>query len=183
MYGGSTTKLINLTTAQNNSLKSLMKNTADKRHYRRLLAVIQKSNGRTFEDIAKENGVSIRTVQRWISAYLQMGTKGLEIRKPGGTKSRITDENREIILSVLFNDPIIFGYVRNTWSLRSLAKCLTEELDIPISFKHLQRILKKDMGIRCKRPKLELEHGPDYEEGKKQVKNYKRVASALKKRK
>jgi len=29
------------------------------------------------------------------------------------------------------------------------------------------------MGIRCKRPKLELEHGPDYEEGKKKVKNYK----------
>jgi hypothetical protein len=62
-----------------------------------------------------------------------MGTKGLEIRKPGGTKSRITDENREIMLSVLFNDPNIFGYIRNTWSLRSLAKCLTEELDIPIN--------------------------------------------------
>ena len=29
---------------------------------------------------------------------------------------------------------------------------------------------------------MELEHGPDYEEGKKQVKNYKRVASALKKK-
>jgi hypothetical protein len=40
------------------------------------------------------------------------------------------------------------------------------------------------MGIRCKRPKLELEHddGLDYEEGKKKVKNYKKVASALKKR-
>ena len=153
-----------------------MKNTTtDKRHYRRLLAVIQKSNGRTFEDIAKEHCVSIRTVQRWISAYFQMGTKGLEIRKPISTKSRITDENREIMLSVLFNDPNIFGYIRNTWSLRSLAKCLTEELDIPISFRHLQRILK-DMGIRCKRPKLELEHdddGLDYEEGKKKVKNYK----------
>ena len=125
---------LNLTTAQKNSLKSLMKNTtADKKNYRRLLAVIQKSNGRTFEDIAKEHGVSIRTVQRWISAYLQMGTKGLEIRKPISTKSRITDENREIMLSVLFNDPNIFGYIRNTWSLRSLAKCLTEELDIPIN--------------------------------------------------
>ena len=32
------------------------------------------------------------------------------------------------------------------------------------------------MGIRCKRPKMELEHddGPDYEEGKRQVKNYKK---------
>ena len=94
----------------------MKKTTTDKRHYRRLLAVLQKSNSRTFEDIAKEHGVSIRTVQRWISAYLQMGTKGLEIRKPGGTKFRITDEDREIMLSVLFNDPNIFGYIRNTWS-------------------------------------------------------------------
>ena len=38
------------------------------------------------------------------------------------------------------------------------------------------------MGIVCKRPKLELEHGPDYEEGKKQVKNYKQMSSALKKK-
>ena len=101
MYRGSATKL-NLTTGQKNSLKSLMKNTTDKRHYRRLLSVLQKSNGRTFVDIAKEHGVSIRSVQRWISAYLQTGTDGLKIKKTGSTKSRITDENREIILSVLF---------------------------------------------------------------------------------
>jgi hypothetical protein len=92
-----------------------------------------------------------------------------------------TKAEREVILSVLFNDPHIFGYLRNTWSLRSLARCLTDELDIPISFKHLQRITK-DMGIRCKRPKLELLHGPDYEEGKEKIDNYKQVALALKKR-
>lgn len=42
--------------------------------------------------------MSIRSVQRWISAYIQMGAKGLEIKiKTGSTKSRITDEDREII--------------------------------------------------------------------------------------
>jgi len=107
MYRSYTTKL-NLATAQKNSIKSLMKNTSDKKNYRRLLTVLQKSNGRTFADIAKEHGVNIRSVQRWISAYLQTGTKGLEIRKTGGTKSRIIDENREIMLSILFNDPNIF---------------------------------------------------------------------------
>ena len=181
MYRGSSK--LHLTIEQKTNLKSLMKNTKDKRQYRRLLAILQKSNGRTFKDIAKEHVVSIRTVQRWVFAYLENGTTGLEIKKKTGSssQSRITDENREIMLSVLFNDPNLFGYARNTWSLRSLAKCLTEELDMPISFKHLQRILK-DMGIRCKRPKLELEHGPDYDEGKKKVKNYKQIALALKKR-
>ena len=75
--------------------------------------------------------------------------------KPGGLKSSITSEDREIILSVLFNDPHIFGYIRNTWSLRSLSKCLTNKIGNSISFKHLQRITK-DLGIRCKRPKLDL---------------------------
>ena len=37
------------------------------------------------------------------------------------------------------------------------------------------------MGFRCKRPKLELLHGEDYEEGKERVENYKHVATVLKK--
>ena len=143
MYSGSNTKL-NLTTAQKNSILRLMKNTTtDKKYYRRLLAVLHKSNGTTFADIARN--------MVWVSGQFKdgyqqtsrWGTYGLEIKKISSTKSRITDEDREIMLSVLFNDPNIFGYIRNTWSLRSLANCLTEELDIPISFRHLQRILKE----------------------------------------
>ncbi|MFZ0510023.1 MAG: hypothetical protein WAM14_00325, partial [Candidatus Nitrosopolaris sp.] len=42
--------------------------------------------------------------------------------------------------------------------------------------------ITKDLGIQCKRPKLELLHGNDYEQGKEQVENYKHVASALKKK-
>jgi transposase len=158
-----------------------MRNTNNKKEYRRILAIIRKAEGRTFEDIAIEHGVSTRSVQRWIAAYIRSGIDGVKMKKPGGSKSGITDEDKEIILSALFNDPHLFGYLRNTWSLRSLARCLTDELDIPISFKHLQRIIK-DLGIHCKKPKLELLHGEDYEEGKERVENYKQVASALKKR-
>ena len=60
-------------------------------------------------------------------------------------KPRITDKDREIILSVLFNDLHLFDYLRNTWSLRSLAEYLTNELGITISFKHLQQ--KKDQNL------------------------------------
>ena len=65
--------------------------------------------------------------------------------------------------------------------LRSLANCLTNELGIPISFKHLQRITK-DLGVRCKRPKLELLHGgEDYEEGKRKCKTTRQTLSSEKK--
>jgi transposase len=173
---------LNLSRGQKTRLESLTNNTTTKKEYRRVLAILQKSEGRSYEDIGHEYGVNIRSVQRWVAAFIHGGIEELKIKKrPRGLNSRITDENKEIILSALFNDPHLFGYLRNTWSLRSLARCLTDELDIPISFKHLQRITK-DMGIRCKRQKLELLHGEDYEQGKKRVDNYKQVASALKKR-
>jgi transposase len=127
------------------------------------------------------NKVSSRSVQRGVTAYIQGGIDEVKIKKTGGSKSGITDEDKEIVLSALFNYPHIFGYLRNTWSLRSLAKCLTNEVGIPISFKHLQRITK-DLGVRCKRPKLELLHDKDYEEEKEKVENYKQISSALKKR-
>ena len=88
-----------LTTGQMNMLKSLIKTTDNKKEYRRLLAILQKGKGRTYLDIAKEHGVSSRSVQRWIAAYIKKGIDGLRIKKPGGSKSRITDENKEIILS------------------------------------------------------------------------------------
>ena len=68
------------------------------------------------------------SVQRWVVAFTHGGIGVVRIKKrPRGLNSRITDENKEIILSALFNDPHIFGYLRNTWSLRSLARCLTDE--------------------------------------------------------
>ena len=49
--------------------------------------------------------------------------------------------------------------------LRSPERCVIDELGVPIGFKHLQRITK-GIGIRYKRPKLELLHEEDYEDGK-----------------
>jgi hypothetical protein len=42
----------------------------------------------------------------------------LEIKKISRSQSHITDENKEIMLfsMLLFKDPNLFGYVRNTWS-------------------------------------------------------------------
>ena len=131
----------------------LVKTTHNKKQYRRLLAILQKVKGRTYEDIANEHGVSNRSVQRWVTAYIHGGIEEVKLKKSGGLKSSITSEDREIILSVLFNDPHIFGYIRNTWSLRSLAKCLTNEMGISISFKHLQRITK-DLGQTPRRANL-----------------------------
>ncbi|MGB8025613.1 MAG: hypothetical protein WCF06_15015 [Nitrososphaeraceae archaeon] len=45
---------LKLTIVQKNKLKSFIRNTNNKKEYRRLLAILQKAEGRTYEDIAKE---------------------------------------------------------------------------------------------------------------------------------
>ncbi len=60
---------LRLVIGQRNSLKSFMNTTHKKKQYRRLLAILQKVKGRTYEDIAHEYGVSSRSVQRWVAAF------------------------------------------------------------------------------------------------------------------
>ncbi|MGB6529871.1 MAG: helix-turn-helix domain-containing protein, partial [Candidatus Nitrosopolaris sp.] len=60
---------LRLVTGQKNSLKSFMKTTYNKKQYRRLVAILQKVKGRTYQDIANEHGVSSRSVQRWVAAF------------------------------------------------------------------------------------------------------------------
>ena len=61
---------------------------------------------------------------RWVTAYIQRGIDGVKMEcKPGGTKSSITDEDRrDYSTQALFNDPHMFGYLRNTWSLSITCK-------------------------------------------------------------
>ena len=50
-----------------------MKETKDKKEYRRAQAVLEKSEGKTHKAISKEHDVDERTTQRWIAAYIKKG--------------------------------------------------------------------------------------------------------------
>jgi transposase len=56
-----------------------MKSTSNKKEYRRVLAIAQKNEGRSFEEIAKEYEVNSRSVQRWVAAYIHRGIS--EVKK------------------------------------------------------------------------------------------------------
>ncbi|MBV9178429.1 MAG: helix-turn-helix domain-containing protein [Nitrososphaeraceae archaeon] len=83
-----------------------MKKTNKKKEYCRAQAILSKCEGRTHKAIATEQEVDERTIQRWIAEYIKKGIEGPKIHKSSsGSKPRITDKDREIILSALFNDP------------------------------------------------------------------------------
>ena len=64
---------LNLSRAQKIGLESLMNNTTSKSEYRRVLAILQKSEGRGYEDIGHEHAVNIRSVQDGLLRLFMVG--------------------------------------------------------------------------------------------------------------
>ena len=126
--------------------------------------------GIPYRTIARNVGVNYRNVYDWINNYRKYGLDGIRNkRKNGGRKPVISsDKNKETIKDIVLNkSPKTFGYLKNTWSIRLLATYLSSLLEMNVSPMQTWRIIH-DMGIVCKRPKLELEKGTDYEEKEEQ---------------
>lgn len=158
-----------------------MKSTRDKEEYRRASAIKQKMEGIPYRTIARNVGVNYRNVYDWINNYRKYGLDGIRNkRKNGGRKPVISsDKNKETIKDIVLNkSPKTFGYLKNTWSIRLLATYLSSLLEMNVSPMQTWRIIH-DMGIVCKRPKLELEKDTDYEEKKNNIDRYKKVSSVL----
>lgn len=173
--------ILKLSDTQKKELIRFMKSTRDKEEYRRASAIKQKMEGIPYRTIARNVGVNYRNVYDWINNYRKYGLDGIRNkRKNGGRKPVISsDKNKETIKDIVLNkSPKTFGYLKNTWSIRLLATYLSSLLEMNVSPMQTWRIIH-DMGIVCKRPKLELEKDTDYEEKKNNIDRYKKVSSVL----
>lgn len=159
-----------------------MRETRRKEEYRRAEAVLYKAEGLSYRAIARRMGTSYSAVFSWVRRYGEGGVEALKTKPHPGGKPRITEDQRKTIADTALKSPRLFGYLKNEWSVRLLARHLSSELGINVSKTHVWEILR-DLGIVCKRPKAFVKSpDPDYQEKAKKLKAYKRVAPALSKR-
>ncbi|MDP9342739.1 MAG: helix-turn-helix domain-containing protein [Actinomycetota bacterium] len=173
-------RALQISVRKRRELLDFLKKTKDKEEYRRAVAVKQKMEGISYRNIAKNISVNYRNVYRMIDAYRKYGLDGIRSkRKNAGKIPKISSEkNKELIKEVVLKSPAAFGYLRNTWSIRLLARHLSKELKMNVSPMHTWRIIRS-LGVSYKRPKLALEHDKDYEQKKKRIDNYKKVSAAF----
>jgi transposase len=174
--------ILKLSDIQKKELNKFMKSTRDKEEYRRASAVKQKMEGIPYRTIAKNLGVNYRNVYDWINNYRKYdGIDGIRNKRMNAGRKPVisTDKNKEMVKDIILNkSPHTFGYLKNTWSIRLLATYLSSLLEMNVSPMQTWRIIQ-DLGIVYKQPKLELEKGDDYEEKKNKIDRYKKVSSAL----
>jgi transposase len=142
---------IHLSEAEAQRLEQSFRQATDRKTRDRLQIVRLAHRGRKHQDIAADLGITPRTVQRWLNAYLDRGLDGLKPRKAKGRAATIPPQLGEEIRRWVIAGPGQQGLDRANWTHAELADHLLKTHGISASRSAMQRFCRK-LGIRPYRP-------------------------------
>jgi transposase len=124
-------------------LLHVFRSTPDRKLRDRLQIVLLARRGRPHQDIARDLGVTPRTVQRWLNAYLERGLDGLRPRKAPGAAPKLTPDLAPLLRQWVIDGPAKQGLDRANWTYAELADHLFKTRGV--------RVRKSAMQAFCSR--------------------------------
>ena len=124
---------------------------ADRKLHDRIQIIRLALRDRPHQDIASDLGISPRTVQRWLNAYLERGLDGLDVRKSPGPTPKLTDDLAPLLRRWVIDGPAACGLDRANWTYPELADYLFRERGVRVRKSAVQVFCRKH-GIRPYRP-------------------------------
>lgn len=155
---------IPLSEAEAQQLEQAFRSATDRKLRDRLNAVRLAHRGRKRQDIADLLGMSTRSVQRWLNAYLERGLDGLAPRKAPGALPKIPANLADELRRWVLEGPTKQGLDRAHWTHPELAEHLYRTHGVRTSRSAVQRLCGK-LDIRLYRPTYRYLRG---EEAKQQ---------------
>lgn len=124
-------------------LQQTFRDTADRRLRDRAQIVLLAQRGRPHQVIAEDLGLSPRSVQRWLNAYLERGLDGLQPRHAPGAQPKLTADLAPLLQQWVREGPVQQGLDRANWTYAELADYLYKTRGI--------RVQKSAMQVFCSR--------------------------------
>jgi transposase len=156
---------IQLSEAEAQRLEHAFRSATDRKLRDRLNAVRLAWRGHPRQQIADALGMTTRSVQRWLHAYLDRGLDGLAPRKAPGAKPKIPAGLADEVRRWVIEGPAKQGLDRANWTHPELAEHLYRTHGVRTSRSAVQRLCAK-LGIRLYRPTYRYLRG----DGAKQAK-------------
>lgn len=142
---------IQLSEAEAQRLEQDFRSATDAKLRDRLNVVRLAHRGRKRQDIADQLGMSTRSVQRWLNAYLERGSDGLAPRKAPGAAPKVPAALADELRRWVIEGPAAQGLDRANWTHEELAGHLYRTHGIRTSRSAVQRFCRA-IGIRLYRP-------------------------------
>jgi transposase len=142
---------IHLSEAEAQRLERAFRSAPDPKLRDRLNVVRLAHKGHQRQDIADALGMSTRSVQRWLNAYLERGPDGLAPHKAPGAPPKIPAALGHEVRRWVLEGPAQQGLDRANWTHEALAEHLYRAHGIRTSRSAVQRLCRQ-LGIRLYRP-------------------------------
>jgi transposase len=142
---------ISLPAAELQQVQQLFRATDDRTLRDRLQIILMAQRGRPHLQIAADLGITPRTVQRWLNAYLERGLNGLRPRKAPGATPKLTADLAPLLQRWVIDGPAKQGLDRANWTYAELADHLFKTQGILVRKSAMQVFCHKH-DIRPYRP-------------------------------
>lgn len=159
---------LKLTEEQVAELEACFRTTEDWRLRERCQAVLMDARGRTRQEIARDVGAGVRTVQRWVSLYRHGGLEALRITWPPGKQPLIPEALAEEIVGWVRAGPVACGVERANWTHRTLAQHLRRQKGVRVSETCMRDFCHRH-GVRPYRPTYRFLRGDAVRQQKAQA--------------
>src|SRR3954466_13708626 len=165
---GTTVIRIKLTDNDARRLEQALLQATDRKLRDRLQIVRLAHRGRPHQDIAADLGITPRTVQRWLNAYLNGGIRALVPRKARGHDPAIPAHMAGEIRRWVIDGPAAQGLDRANWTHAEPADHLFKTHGIKASRSAMQRSCRNN-GIRLYPPTYRILRGDPVKQAEARV--------------
>ena len=125
-------------------LTELMKNTKNKKLFRRAQVILSVLRGNSCLQTSKIYSYADSNLRIWLRRYEKDGIEGLKDKPKPGRDLKFTKEVESIILELLEQDPLKYKSKYPFWVCSQLALVLKKEHNVDLSSESIRLFLKKN---------------------------------------
>ena len=124
--------------------------TAERERQRRQAVALDKQ-GCSAAQIARQLGVTSRTVRRWRQAYRRRGEAGLHVKKAPGAKPKLNAYQRHGLRRRLLAGASTQGFATDLWTCPRIARLIEQHYGVQYHVDHIPYVMKS-LGFSVQKP-------------------------------
>ena len=118
-----------------------LKGSADLLEDRRKRALALLDSGYSLNEVGRRIGCNASSVMRWRNARRKRGAAGLRVRFSPGRPWKFDRKQRQRLVQLLLQGPMMHGYRTNLWTTARIAELIDREFGIHYHRDHVGRLL------------------------------------------